>query len=162
MVYIAGKATACRSSATTSVAIAMVFILNLSPVLSSGGIFPRIMSGTGCILCFPMMMRTSPNIFRQNGAGVAVMFTRRVKMFNNFFEDNWGDAAYGLLLKEISDSYILHNTFKGNTSGIYMEGTNRIELEENSFINNGWGMKIQASCMDNVIRRIIFYPTLLM
>ena len=93
------------------------------------------------------------NIFRQNGAGVAVMFTKRVKMFNNFFEDNWGDAAYGLLLKEISDSYILHNTFKGNTSGIYMEGTNRIEVEENSFINNGWGMKIQASCMDNVIRR---------
>lgn len=92
------------------------------------------------------------NIFRQNGAGVAVMFTKQVKMFNNTFEDNWGDAAYGLLLKEISDSYIYNNRFKGNTSGIYMEGTNRIEVEKNSFINNGWGMKIQASCMDNVIR----------
>lgn len=91
------------------------------------------------------------NVFRQNGAGVAVMFTRHVRMFNNSFEDNWGDASYGLLLKEISDSYIFNNRFKGNTSGIYMEGTNRIEVEKNNFSNNGWGMKIQASCMDNVI-----------
>lgn len=92
------------------------------------------------------------NVFRNNGAGVAVMFTKKVKMFNNYFIDNWGDAAYGLLLKEISDSYILQNKFNNNTSGIYMEGTNRILVERNVFSNNGWGMKIQASCMDNTIR----------
>lgn len=91
------------------------------------------------------------NIFRKNGAGVAVMFTHRVKMINNYFINNWGDAAYGLLLKEISDSYILHNKFIANTTGIYMEGTNRILVEHNEFKENGWGMKIQASCMDNNI-----------
>ncbi|MBS1647567.1 MAG: nitrous oxide reductase family maturation protein NosD [Bacteroidetes bacterium] len=93
------------------------------------------------------------NIFKNNGAGVAVMFTQKVKMFHNTFEENWGDAAYGLMLKEISDSYILGNTFKKNTTGIYMEGTNRINVEKNSFISNGWGMKIQASCMDNTITK---------
>lgn len=92
------------------------------------------------------------NIFKNNGAGVAVMFTKKVKMFNNYFMNNWGDASYGLLLKEISDSYILHNKFNNNTSGIYMEGTNRILVERNVFSENGWGMKIQASCMDNVIK----------
>ncbi len=92
------------------------------------------------------------NVFKNNGAGVAVMFTHRVKMFNNYFINNWGDAAYGLLLKEISDSYILHNRFYNNTSGIYMEGTNRILVEHNEFKENGWGMKIQASCMDNTIK----------
>lgn len=92
------------------------------------------------------------NLFRGNGAGVAVMFTKNVKMFNNTFEDNWGDAAHGLLLKEISDSYIFNNRFIRNTSGIYMEGTNRIIVEKNIFKDNGWGMKIQASCMDNTIR----------
>lgn len=91
------------------------------------------------------------NIFRKNGAGVAVMFTHRVKMINNYFINNWGDAAYGLLLKEISDSYILHNKFIANTTGIFMEGTNRILVEHNEFKENGWGMKIQASCMDNNI-----------
>lgn len=88
------------------------------------------------------------NVFKNNGAGVAVMFTNHVKMFNNVFEENWGDAAYGLLLKEISDSYINGNTFSKNTVGILMEGTSRIEAQKNNFEHNGWAMKIQASCMD--------------
>lgn len=88
------------------------------------------------------------NHFRDNGAGVAVMFSHGVKMYSNVFEENWGDAAYGLLLKEISDSYIDGNTFIKNTSGIYMEGASRIHMQKNLFKNNGWGMKIQASCMD--------------
>lgn len=93
------------------------------------------------------------NKFYGNGAGVAVMFTRNVKMYNNTFEENWGDAAYGLLLKEISDSHISGNHFSRNTSGICMEGTSRIIVEKNTFSANGWGMKIQASCMDNSIRQ---------
>lgn len=91
------------------------------------------------------------NVFKYNGAGVAVMFTKNVKMFCNHFEENWGDSAYGLLLKEIADSYIFNNTFSRNTSGIFMEGTSRIKVEKNVFSSNGWGMKIQASCMDNEI-----------
>ncbi|HRG17857.1 MAG TPA: nitrous oxide reductase family maturation protein NosD [Flavobacterium lutivivi] len=91
------------------------------------------------------------NVFKNNGAGVAVMFTKNVKMYNNYFEENWGDSAYGLLLKEIADSYIFNNKFARNTSGIYMEGTSRIKVEKNVFESNGWGMKIQASCMENEI-----------
>ena len=92
------------------------------------------------------------NTFMNNGAGVAVMFTKKVTMLNNIFQENWGDAAYGLLLKEISDSYISGNKFIRNTTGIHMEGTSRIVVEKNVFGTNGWGMKIQASCMDNEIR----------
>ena len=92
------------------------------------------------------------NTFKNNGAGVAVMFTKRVKMHNNLFEENWGDAAYGLFLKEISDSSIIGNKFSKNTSGIHMEGTSRIIVEKNIFEANGWGMKIQASCMENEIK----------
>lgn len=91
------------------------------------------------------------NIFSQNGAGVAVMFSKKVKMFDNLFEENWGDAAYGLLLKEINDSYIYGNRFISNTSGIYMDGTNRVVVEKNVIENNGWGMKIQANCTQNEI-----------
>ncbi|MBL7867214.1 MAG: nitrous oxide reductase family maturation protein NosD [Flavobacterium lindanitolerans] len=88
------------------------------------------------------------NIFKNNGAGVAVMFSNHVKMFNNHFEENWGDAAYGILLKEISDSHIEKNRFVKNTIGIYMEGVSRLQMKKNSFERNGWAMKIQASCMD--------------
>jgi nitrous oxidase accessory protein len=88
------------------------------------------------------------NSFIGNGAGVAVMYSNKVSMLNNQFKENWGDAAYGLLLKEISDSYITGNTFEKNTTGIYLEGASRIKMDHNIFKNNGWAMKIQASCMD--------------
>nr|WP_295924962.1 nitrous oxide reductase family maturation protein NosD [uncultured Dyadobacter sp.] len=89
------------------------------------------------------------NTFSSNGAGVAVMYTHHVHMRDNTFKDNWGDSAYGLLLKEISDSDIEHNRFSGNTTGIFMEGASRIRIEKNAFQANGWALKIQASCMDN-------------
>jgi nitrous oxidase accessory protein len=88
------------------------------------------------------------NVFKQNGSGVAVMYSHGVKMFHNHFQENWGDAAYGLLLKEISDSYIDGNYFKKNTSGVYMEGASRISMQKNSFSDNGWAIKMQANCMD--------------
>ncbi|CAN5299615.1 right-handed parallel beta-helix repeat-containing protein [soil metagenome] len=93
------------------------------------------------------------NVFENNGAGVAVMFSKHVKMFRNFFQENWGDAAYGLLLKEISDSYIEGNFFHKNTTAIFMEGASRISAIKNVFSDNGWGMKIQASCMDIAVNQ---------
>lgn len=92
------------------------------------------------------------NVFRNNGAGVAVMYTKHVFMANNKFDENWGDAAYGLLLKDISDSYLSGNYFVRNTSAVFMDGANRMSIEKNIFGQNGWGLKIQASSMDNVIR----------
>ncbi len=89
------------------------------------------------------------NTFRNNGAGVAVMYSKKVRMENNHFEQNWGPSAYGILLKDISDSYILHNTFFRNTVGIHLEGTSRIEIEKNIFRENGWALKVQASCEEN-------------
>lgn len=91
------------------------------------------------------------NIFKNNGAGVAVMFSKNIVMMNNTFQENWGDAAYGILLKEISDCFMGGNHFFKNTSAIFMDGTNRIIVEKNVFESNGWGMKMQASCMDNLI-----------
>ena len=91
------------------------------------------------------------NVFRNNGAGVSVMYTKNVKMFNNTFDQNWGASAYGLLLKEISDSYIFNNKFTANTSAIYIEGSSRNKIEKNQFNENGWAMQIQANSMDNEV-----------
>jgi nitrous oxidase accessory protein len=89
------------------------------------------------------------NIFRKNGAGVAVMYSKKVNMEWNHFEQNWGASSYGILLKDISDSYIQHNTFFKNTAALHLEGTSRIEIRQNLFKENGWAIKVQASCEDN-------------
>jgi len=89
------------------------------------------------------------NTFSNNGAGVAVMYSHKVKMEGNKFEMNWGPASYGILLKDITDSYIHNNTFYKNSVGIHMEGSSRINAFKNVFKENGWAIKVQASCDDN-------------
>jgi nitrous oxidase accessory protein len=89
------------------------------------------------------------NTFKDNGAGVAVMFSKKVRMENNVFENNWGPSSYGILLKEITDSKIAGNKFIANTVAILMEGANRIDVTGNTFRENGWAAKVQASCSDN-------------
>lgn len=91
------------------------------------------------------------NTFTRNGAGVAVMYTRNVRMEYNVFNENWGDASYGLLLKDITDSHIENNIFAKNTTGILMEGSNRVRIQRNRFEANGWALRIQSSCRDNVL-----------
>lgn len=88
------------------------------------------------------------NTFRRNGAGVAVMYTHNVRMVGNHFTDNTGSAAYGLLLKEISDSELRDNIFSGNTSGLYADGATRLNAHHNTFLNNGWALKLQSSTED--------------
>lgn len=91
------------------------------------------------------------NVFRNNGVGVAVMFSKQIEMVNNRFEDNWGGSSYGILLKEISDGLMKNNSFIQNTRGIYAEGTNRLLIVNNEFLNNGWALDIKGNCDNNRI-----------
>ena len=97
------------------------------------------------------------NTFRKNGAGVAVMYSKNVRMENNIFQGNWGASAYGILLKDITDSFIQNNQFIQNTVAIHMEGSSRIEIKKNIFKGNGWAIKVQASCDDNTFHHNNFY-----
>ncbi|WP_372757264.1 nitrous oxide reductase family maturation protein NosD [Mariniflexile sp.] len=91
----------------------------------------------------------SDNTFENNGAGVAVMFSKKIKMINNIFKENWGTASYGMLLKEINDAEITGNIFEENTVGINIEGSNRITYKNNNFTNNGWAIKVRGACYSN-------------
>lgn len=93
------------------------------------------------------------NSFINNGAGVAVMYTKNVKMYGNTFEQNWGSSSYGLLLKDIRDSEVIDNRFIKNTIGIHLEGVSRTLLSENNFYENGYAVRLQASCDDNTFTK---------
>lgn len=97
--------------------------------------------------------RYRDNIFRNNGSGVAVMYTKNVEMSGNRFEQNWGSASYGLLLKEITDSRLERNVFERNTTALLAEGANRLHADRNDFIGNGWAVKIEASTLDGRFTR---------
>ena len=93
------------------------------------------------------------NTFRENGSGVAVMYTHNVKMYKNIFELNWGSASYGILLKDITNSEIRDNLFLQNTAGIYIDGGGHIKISKNVFRRNAWALRIMASSQENTISR---------
>ena len=84
------------------------------------------------------------NTFEDNGAGVAVMFSKFIEMKKNLFRKSWGSASYGLLLKEISDATLEHNIFEDNTIAVNADGTTRVKFIENDFKNNGYAIKVHG------------------
>ena len=93
------------------------------------------------------------NVFENNGAGVAVMYSKFIGMDGNHFRKNWGSASYGLLLKEINDSELKNNIFEDNTIAISADNTNRINYIENDFKNNGYAIRIRGAVYDNIFER---------
>lgn len=86
-----------------------------------------------------------------NGAGVAIMFSKLMIMHDNTFTDNWGSAAYGVLLKEVNDTELKYNVFKNNTTAINVEGSNRVQYLHNDFISNGWAINSRGANYQNIV-----------
>jgi nitrous oxidase accessory protein len=100
--------------------------------------------------------RYEGNTFRANGAGVAVMYTKRVLMKGNAFDSSWGASAYGLLLKEVYDATLDGNRFTGNTAGLVADGATRLAATRNRFEGNGWAVKLFASTQDAAFTDNVF------
>ncbi len=103
----------------------------------------------GLHFMFSDSCRYERNRFTSNGAGVAVMYSKHVTMTGNEFARNEGQAAFGLLLKDISDGEISDNRFTSNTTGLYLEGSNRLAVHGNRFEANGWALRLLANATDN-------------
>jgi nitrous oxidase accessory protein len=104
----------------------------------------------GLHFMFSDSCRYEENVFRDNDAGVAVMYSRGVAIRRNRFERSLGSAAYGLLLKDILGGEISGNRFERNSTGIFLEGSTRLDVRDNEFLRNGWAARVFADATDNV------------
>ncbi len=100
------------------------------------------------------------NTFERNSAGVAVMYSKNVAMLHNRIADNWGGAAYGLLLKDIRHSQVSGNAFVRNTVAVHMDGSSHVEFRRNRFERNGWAARVLANSTDNHFEGNIFVGNL--
>ncbi len=103
----------------------------------------------GLHFMFSNSCRYERNTFRHNGAGVAVMYSHDITMTENRFEQATGSAAYGLLLKEITDGALHGNTFADKATGLLLDGASRLDSRDNVFRANGWAVRLMASALDN-------------
>ena len=103
----------------------------------------------GLHFMFSDSCRYERNTFRDNNSGVAVMYSRGVVIHDNRFERSWGSAAYGLLLKDIMGGEITDNVFARNSTGLFVEGSSRLDVRGNEFTQNGWAAKVMADADEN-------------
>jgi nitrous oxidase accessory protein len=93
------------------------------------------------------------NTFLRNAAGIAVMYTNHVEIRGNLFAEARGSAAYGLLLKAISDSRIEGNVFRSNSVALHLEEANRNLVLGNRLERNGWAIRLMSDADANTIAR---------
>lgn len=91
------------------------------------------------------------NVFETNGAGIALMFSKDMVLTNNIVRKNWGTAAYGVLLKEISNALIADNVFELNTVAITVDVSTNVDYFHNDFISNGYGLRIRGASYNSKI-----------
>ena len=110
----------------------------------------------GLHFMFSDSCRYEGNYFGENESGVAVMYSKRVHISGNRFVRNHGSAAYGLLLKEITDSDVRGNGFIENSVALHLEGASRNVVADNDFVRNGWAVRVLADAQDNTLRGNLF------
>jgi nitrous oxidase accessory protein len=88
------------------------------------------------------------NRFEDNQVGAAVMYSRGIELAENAFSFSSGPSAYGLLLKDADDVFIVGNRFVGNATGLFFDGApqsrgGRVEVHDNLIARGEVGVALQ-------------------
>jgi len=97
------------------------------------------------------------NRFEDNQVGAAIMYSRGIELTENAFSFSKGVAAYGLLLKDADDVFIVENRFIDNSTGLFFDGApqakdGRVDVRGNLIARGDVGIAMQP-----LSRRIRFW-----
>jgi nitrous oxidase accessory protein len=94
--------------------------------------------------------RFEGNLFHDNTAGAALMFSKGLALRHNRFTANRSHRAYGLLLQSVDDTLISANEIAGNTLGLFLEGGHGNRVLDNRIAGNNIGIRVDDSSDANV------------
>src|SRR5262249_41681371 len=88
------------------------------------------------------------NRFEDNQVGAAIMYSRDVDLRENSFSFSNGPAAYGLLLKDADDVFIVDNRFVQNDTGLFFDNApqsrdGRVDVRGNLIARNTVAVALQ-------------------
>ena len=88
------------------------------------------------------------NRFEDNQVGAAIMYSRGIELTENAFSFSNGPSAYGLLLKDADDVFIIENRFIGNATGLFFDGApqardGRVDVRGNIIARGDVGVAMQ-------------------
>ncbi len=89
------------------------------------------------------------NIFRDNVAGAAIMFTRGIVMKHNIFLRNRGFASYGMLLQDCHFCTADSNIISDNVTGIFFESSTNNLFRNNIIARNDLALEMFQNAVHN-------------
>ena len=100
-------------------------------------------------------MYSNDNVFRRNRfednqVGAAIMYSRGIELTENAFSFSNGPSAYGLLLKDADDVFIVGNRFVHNATGLFFDGApqsrgGRVDVRGNLIARGDVGIALQPA-----------------
>ncbi|HEY8549579.1 MAG TPA: NosD domain-containing protein [Vicinamibacterales bacterium] len=104
--------------------------------------------------------RFEDNVFQDNAAGAALMFSKEIVLRHNAFLASRNHRAYGLLLQSVDDTQVIENRIVGNTIGLFVEGSHGNRFLGNRIAGNHVGVHISESSDANAFSRNSFSANL--
>jgi nitrous oxidase accessory protein len=88
------------------------------------------------------------NRFEDNQVGAAIMYSHGIELSENAFSFSNGPSAYGLLLKDADDVFIVGNRFVHNDIGLFFDGApqsrdGRVDVRGNLIARGNVGVALQ-------------------
>ncbi len=76
------------------------------------------------------------NTYAHNVTGLMIMMTTDILLENNTIANHFDFNGYGMLLYDVQQAKIKHNTIKNNRTGVAMQKSSTIQIESNDFQMN--------------------------
>lgn len=110
-------------------------------------------------------MWSNDNIFRKNYfsesvSGAAIMYSKRINLDNNVFQNNRGHRAYGMFFQTAEESIVENNFFFNNSNAIYSDLSRGNIIRNNILLQNDIGIEMLGSNWDNEIYENAFLENL--
>jgi nitrous oxidase accessory protein len=95
--------------------------------------------------------RFTHNVFTDNAAGAAIMYSRRLFVAGNVFAWNAGVRSYGLILQTAEAPVLEGNVFVGNATGLLFDNVQFGQVTHNLVSGNWLGLELLGSSDATVI-----------
>lgn len=86
--------------------------------------------------------RFEENVFENNIAGAAIMYSRRIELRRNAFIHNRGFSSFGILFQDCEEILAEDNFIIDNATGIFMEAMRRSTIRRNVIAENDLALHV--------------------
>jgi nitrous oxidase accessory protein len=90
------------------------------------------------------------NVFSDNVAGAAIMYSRKIELRRNAFVHNRGFSSFGVLFQDCEENVAEENFIIDNATGVFSEALRKSVFRRNVIAENDLALEIFSSCAQNL------------